>query len=127
MEKSKPDNHRQTFQRSLFSRGKQAARKEEQRPKIGEDDHLFRSDFSLSGFIDEDDEQKHFYIEGCDHELNRADSNDILAEEDDFEFDDTTAESTTTSYLDRLNKDFDSRKTYEDLVLRILNYYQRSP
>ena len=32
-----------------------------------------------------------------------------------------------TGYLDRVNKDFDSRKNYEELVLRILNYYQRSP
>ena len=127
MEKPKPDHQRQTFQRSLFSRGKHAAKRETQQPKKTEDDNLLRSDISLSGFIDDEDDHKHIQIDGCDDELNGKDSNDKLAEEEEFEFDDATAESTTASYIDRLKKDFDSRKTYEDLVLRILNYYQRSP
>jgi len=64
-------------------------------------------------------------MDSCEHDvLDQRDSDDILGEdEDDFEFDDPTADSTAAGYLDRVNKDFDSRKGYEELVLRILNYY----
>ena len=56
--------------------------------------------------------------------LDQRDSDDNLGEHEDyFEFDDPTADYTTAGYLDRVNKDFDSRKIYEEQVLRILNYY----
>ncbi len=31
------------------------------------------------------------------------------------------------SYLNRIINDFDQRKNYEEIVLKILNFYQRSP
>lgn len=37
------------------------------------------------------------------------------------------AEVQFASYLERINQDFDQRKNYEEIVLRILNFYQRSP
>ena len=48
-------------------------------------------------------------------------------DEEDFEFEEATVECKIDSYLDRVTKDFDQRKTYEEVVLRILNFYQRSP
>ena len=50
-----------------------------------------------------------------------------IGEEDDFEFDDPITDQLVGSYLERINKDFDQRKTYEEIVLRILNFYQRTP
>lgn len=92
---------------------------------------MLRNDFSLSGFIDDDEDRKNYFIESYENNAldERRDSDDILGmdEDDDFEFEDATSDSTMTGYLDRVNKDFDSRKNYEELVLRILNYYQRSP
>lgn len=122
MEKSKAESRGQTFTRSLFCKGK--TRRDV--PKCGD---LLRNDFSLSGFIDDEEDKKNYFMDSCEHDvLNQRDSEDILGEdEDDFEFDDPTSDSTTAGYLDRVNKDFDSRKSYEELVLRILNYYQRSP
>ncbi|TNV81530.1 hypothetical protein FGO68_gene7645 [Halteria grandinella] len=46
---------------------------------------------------------------------------------DDFQFEEPTAEVQFGSYLERINQDFDQRKIYEEVVLRILNFYQRSP
>lgn len=48
-------------------------------------------------------------------------------DEEDFEFEEATAEFKIDSYLDRVTKDFDQRKSYEEMVLRVLNFYQRSP
>jgi hypothetical protein len=31
------------------------------------------------------------------------------------------------SYVDRLNKDFDQKKTYDETVLKIVNEYSRTP
>ena len=57
------------------------------------------------------------------------DDNDLLegSDEEDFEFEETTAENIYTTYLERLTHDFDQRKTYEEIILRILNFYQRLP
>jgi len=46
--------------------------------------------------------------------------------EDDFDFEEATIEVKTDSYLSRVINDFDQRKNYEETVLRILNFYQRS-
>lgn len=48
-------------------------------------------------------------------------------EEDDFEFEESPEDLPTTSYMGRMNTDFDIRKNYEEVILRILNFYQRSP
>lgn len=118
MEKSKAEISGQTFTRSLFCKGKP----KREVPKGGD---LLRNDFSLSGFIEDDEDKKNYFMDSCEHGmLDQRDSDDILGEdEDDFVFKDPTADSTTGGYLDRVNKDFDSRKNYEELVLRILNYY----
>ena len=47
--------------------------------------------------------------------------------DDDFDFEEATVEVKTDSYLNRIINDFDQRKNYEEVVLKILNFYQRSP
>lgn len=47
--------------------------------------------------------------------------------EDDFDFEEATVEVKNDSYLNRIINDFDQRKNYEEVVLKILNFYQRSP
>ena len=48
-------------------------------------------------------------------------------EDEDFEFEEVTAETVHSTYLDRINKDFDTRKNIEEIILRIINFYQRCP
>jgi hypothetical protein len=122
MDKPKFESKGQTFTRSLFCKGK--PKREEHKAS-----DLLRNDFNLSGFIDDENDKKSFFFDSCDRDgVEHRDFPDILGEiEDEFAFDDPTAESTSDGYLDRVNKDFDSRKNYEEVVLRILNYYQRSP
>lgn len=48
-------------------------------------------------------------------------------DDEDFEFEEATVECKIDSYLDRVTKDFDQWKSYEEIVLRVLNFYQRSP
>ena len=47
--------------------------------------------------------------------------------DEDFDFEEATLEVKTDSYLNRIINDFDQRKNYEEIVLKILNFYQRSP
>jgi hypothetical protein len=51
----------------------------------------------------------------------------FVDEDEDFEFEEATSEMHIDSYLDRVTKDFDQWKTYEEVVLRVMNFYQRSP
>jgi hypothetical protein len=44
-------------------------------------------------------------------------------EEDDFEFEESPGDLPTSTYLERMNTDFDIRKNYEEVILRILNFY----
>ena len=43
--------------------------------------------------------------------------------DDDFDFEEATVEVKTDSYLNRIINDFDQRKNYEEVVLKILNFY----
>jgi hypothetical protein len=59
---------------------------------------------------------------------NRGDGGAVASgNEEDFDFEEATIEVKNDSYLSRVINDFDQRKNYEETVLRILNFYQRSP
>jgi hypothetical protein len=80
MEKSKAESRGQTFTRSLFCKGKPSAKEHK--------GDLLRNDYTLSGFIDDEEDKKNYFMEGFEHDAleERGDSDDILGENDEDDF-----------------------------------------